>query len=83
MKVEFFFDTKNTIVKKQEIKKLDLLFDILVKNVKIQNIISELLKGLYINLYDSKISFCQEQWKNFINKIVDLFEKVQKKYFLV
>jgi len=83
VKVEFFFDTKNTIVKKQEIKKLDLLFDILVKNVKIQNIISELLKGLCINVYDYKTSFCQEHWKNFINKIVDLFEKVQKKYFLV
>ena len=73
-----FFDTKNTIVKKQEIKKLDLLFDILVKNAKMQNKISELLKGLCINVYDYKTSFCQEHWKNFINKIVDLFEKVQK-----
>ena len=73
-----FFNSKNTIVKKQEIKKLDLLFDILVKNAKMQSKISDLLKNLCLNVFDYKSSFCQQHWKNFINKIVDLFEKVQK-----
>ena len=74
----FFYDSKNTLVKKDKIKKLDLLFDLLVKNASMQSRISELLKNLCINIYDYKTSFCQKYWKNFINKIVELFEKVQK-----
>ena len=74
------FDSKNTRVKKDNIIKLDLLFDILVKNKNnnMQNLISEFLKNLCLNVYDYKTSFCQNYWKNFINKIVDLFEKVEK-----
>ena len=75
-----FYDSKKLVVKQDNIKKLDLLFDILIKNknAEIQNQICNLLSDLCINLIDYKTSFCQNYWNNFINKIVELFEKVQK-----
>ena len=75
-----YFDSKNTRVKKDGIKKLDLLFDILIKNKnsEIQNRICDLLTGLCINLCDYKTDFCQKYWNNFIEKITTLFEKLQK-----
>ena len=79
-----YFDSKKVKVKKDEIKKLDLLFDILIKNknCEIQNRICELLTGLCINLYDYKTDFCQKYWNNYINKITTLFQKLQKdKYY--
>ena len=67
-------------VKKDKIKKLDLLFDILIKNKNenIQNKICEFLVKLCLNLYDYKTSFCQQYWQNFIHKIRDSLEKEQK-----
>ena len=75
-----FFDSKKSVVKKDNIKKLDLIFDILVKNrnIDIQDSICNLLKNICLNLNDYKTSFCQNYWSNFINKIVELFEKAQK-----
>ena len=75
-----YFDSKNYRVKKDEIKKIDLLFDILIKNKnsEIQNKICDLLTGLCINLCDYKTDFCQKYWNNFIEKITTLFEKLQK-----
>ena len=67
-------------VKKDNLIKLDLLFDILIKNKNknIQNKCLKLLVKLCLNLYDYKTSFCQKYWKNFINTIRDLLEKEQK-----
>ena len=67
-------------VKKDNIKKLELLFDILIKNKNenIQNKICEFLVKLCLNLYDYKTSFCQQYWQNFIHKIRDSLEKEQK-----
>ena len=78
-----YFDTKNTRVKKEEIKNIDLLFDILInnKNSEIQNKICYLLTGLCMNLYDYKTNFCQKYWNNYIQKITNLFEKLQKEKF--
>ena len=75
-----FNDSKKMVVKKENIKKLDLLFEILVKNknADIQNQICGLLNGLCLNLNDYKTSFCQNYWNNFINKIVELFKNAQK-----
>ena len=75
-----YYDTKKFIVKRDNVKKLDLIFDVLVKNqnIDIQNSICNLLKNLCLNLNDYKTSFCQNYWSNFINKIVELFEKAQK-----
>ena len=75
-----FFDSKNIRVKKDNIKKLDLLFYILAKNkdTVIQEKICELLKNLCLNLSDYKTTFCQNYWNNFINKMVGFLEKVQK-----
>ena len=74
------FDKKSTHVKKDNVKNLDLLFDILVKNknIDIQNKLSDFLQKLCLNLYDYNTSFCQNYWKNYINKIVNLFENAQK-----
>ena len=78
-----YFDSKNVKVKKDEIIKLDLMFDILIKNKnsEIQNKICDLLTGLCINLYDYKTDFCQKYWNNYIQKITTLFQKLQKDKF--
>ena len=75
-----YHDSKKMVVKKENIKKLDLLFEILVKNknAEIQNQICGLLNGLCLNLNDYKTSFCQNYWNNFINKIVELFKATQE-----
>ena len=78
-----YFDSKKEKVKKDEIKKLDLLFDILIKNknFEVQNKICDLLTSLCLNLYDYKTDFCQKYWNNFIQKITTLFQKLQKDKF--
>ena len=75
-----YFDSKKVKVKKDEIKKIDLLFDILMnnKNEKIQNKICDLLTSLCLNLYDYKTDFCQKYWNNYIQTITKLFQKLQK-----
>ena len=75
-----YFDLKNVRVKKDNIKKLDLLFDILInnKNSEIQNKICDILNGLCLNLSDYKTDFCQKYWKNYIEKVTALFEKLEK-----
>ena len=73
-------DSKNDRVKKDNIKKLDLLFDILInnKNSEIQNNICDNLTKLCLYLYDYKTDFCQKYWNNYIEKITNLFENLQK-----
>ena len=75
-----YYDSKKVRVKKDNIKKLDLLFDILIsnKNVQIQNKVCETLNGLCLNLLDYKTDFCQKYWKKYIDKITSLFENLQK-----
>ena len=78
-----FFDSKNTRVKKEEIRKIDLLFEILINNKssEIQNKICDFLTGLCMNLSDYKTDFCQKYWEKYIQKITTLFEKLQKEKF--
>ena len=75
-----YFDSKNTRVKKIEIIKINLLFEILINNnnSEIQNNICDLLTKLCLNVYDYKTDFCQKYWNNYIEKITNLFEKLQK-----
>ena len=74
------FDSKVVRVKKENIKKLDLLFDIMIKNKNeyIQDKICDVLKNLCLNLSDYKTEFCQKYWKKFINKIVELFQEANE-----
>ena len=39
---------------------------------------SDLLTKLCLNVYDYKTDFCQKYWNNYIEKITNLFEKLQK-----
>ena len=75
-----YWDSKSIRVKKQDIKLLDLMLDILVKNknAEIQNQVCDLLHGLCLNLSDYKTDFCQKYWKNYIDKITSLFQELQK-----
>ena len=78
-------DVKNILVKKINIKKLDLLFNILIQNNNeyIQNQVCKILKDTCLNLYDYKTSFSQKYWSNFINKIETLFLQVEKENNLI
>ena len=75
-----YWDSKKIRVKKDNIKLIDLMFDILVrnKNAEVQNQVCDLLHGLCLNLSDYKTDFCQKYWKNYIDKITSLFQELQK-----
>ena len=62
----------------KNIEGFDLMFEILINNTNalIQRQISNLLCDVFLNLKDYKTEFCENYWKFFIDKIVELLIKL-------